>query len=47
MTPPECSFHELAEAEFNDALEYYRRIDPTVAAEFITEVEKALGFIVM
>ena len=44
MTLP-YAFHRDAEAEFNDATEYYQRINPEVARTFVAEVTSAIDYI--
>lgn len=41
MTRP-AVFHELAEAELNDAAAYYARIRPELGEAFIAEVERSV-----
>ena len=41
------AFHELAERELNDAVQYYERERPGLGAEFIDEVERCAEFITL
>ena len=38
-----ATFHPEAEAEFNEAIDYYASIDPELSGGFISEVEHAVA----